>query len=141
MSQDDPRPRSALVATLLVAALLGIATPARAIEVGGGVDFGGVLGPAQHFAVTPHLALSWSMSNGFLWGVHEMVAILPPVGGSGLGFYEQTAAVIGYTGETTNFSVGPSLSVLDMSTCGSAYCGRVLGVAPGAHAQANWAKE
>ena len=124
--------------TLLISFFVSLPARAEAFEVSGGVGLGGLLaGTAPRFAVSPHLALSWTLSNGFLFGAHEMVNILLPLNGSAPGFYEQTSGVVGYAGETWNGSLGPSLSVFYMSACGPAYCGRVLGLAPGGHAQVN----
>ena len=77
------------------------------------------------------------LRSGFMFAAHEMVSILPPLHGEGVGVYEQTSAVIGYAGETWNLSLGPSFSAYFMPSCGATLCGRVVGVAPGGHAQAN----
>ena len=61
-----------------------------------------------------------------------------PVNKAGLGVYNKTSITIGYAWEDVNVSAGPSLSVYSMPTCGvTLLCGRVAGVAPGGHAQAD----
>ena len=130
------RPRTRAV--LIVLVLLGLPTPARAVEISTGVSLGGILaGRAPRLAVTPQGGIAWTTSGGFLLAVHEMISILPPINNDGIGVYEQTAVVVGYAAETRNFSVGPSLSIYSMPACGAKLCGRVVGLAPGAHAQVN----
>lgn len=71
-----------------------------------------------------------------LFMAHDLLSILTPVNKAGIGFYNKTSITIGYAWEKVNLSAGPSLSVYSMPACGvTLLCGRVVGVAPGGHAQ------
>jgi hypothetical protein len=130
------RPSTRTVLIFLV--LLGLPTPASALEISSGISLGGILaGRAPRLAVTPQGGIAWTTTSGFLFAVHEMISILPPLNNTGFGVYEQTAVVVGYAAETRNFSIGPSLSIYSMPACGATLCGRVVGLAPGGHAQVN----
>jgi hypothetical protein len=123
---------------LLVCTLLGVSTSARAFEINSGASVGMIRASVvPRLTVTPHAGISWSRSSGLMFASHEMISILPPIHQDGAGVYEQTSLVIGYAGETRNFSVGPSFSIYDMPACGTKLCGRVVGLAPGGHAQVN----
>ena len=66
---------------------------------------------------------------------HDSFSILPATNNDGAGIYNQTSVTLGYASENANFSVGPSLSIYSMPACGIDLCGRVVGLAPGGHAQ------
>ena len=85
--------------------------------------------------MSPHVGVSWRIGRNFLFAVHDLCSILPPMSHLGIGFYNKTSAAIGYTSGKANFSAGPSLSTYYMPACGPTLCGRVVGVAPGGHAQ------
>jgi hypothetical protein len=122
----------------LVLALLGVPRRADAAEVDGGVGVGGILaGTVPHLAVSPYGDVSWPRSSGFLIALHEMISVVVPSDKDGVGVYEQTSVAVGYAAEKRNFSVGPSLSIYSMPACGAMLCGRVVGLAPGGHAQVN----
>lgn len=116
--------------------LVVIPMPARAFELSGGVNLGVMLaGTIPRIAVTPNAGISWRTESGVLFAAHDHFSILPATSGAGAGVYNQTSAAVGYATKTANFSVGPSLSIYSMLTCGVTWCGRVVGVAPGGHAQ------
>jgi hypothetical protein len=84
------------------------------------------------------VALSWPKESGFLFAAHDLFSILAPINKAGLGAFNKTSITIGYAWEDVNISAGPSLSVYSMPACGvTLLCGRVAGVAPGGHAQAD----
>ena len=115
-----------------------VPTSARALELSGGVSVGGVLiGPDPRLAVTPHASILWGLANGFTFSVHDHLNILPAVDKLGIGVYNQTSATFGYAWTSGNLSVGPSLSIYAMPACADGWCGRVVGVGPGGHAQMN----
>jgi hypothetical protein len=137
---SGPRRRWATGSTRAAFVLILLGAPARAeaLELDGGVGVGAILaGRVPHVAVSPHGDVSWTRGSGFLFAVHEMISIVVSTGQSGVGVYEQTSVAVGYAAEKRNFSVGPSLSIYSMSACGAMLCGRVLGIAPGGHAQVN----
>lgn len=108
-----------------------------AFELSGGVSLGGVVaGTTPHFAVSPHVGVSWRMENGFLVAVHDMCSVMP-ASKLGVGVYNQTSVAVGYDAERTNFRIGFSLSGYSMPACGATLCGRVVGLSPGAHGQVN----
>ncbi|MFT3776206.1 MAG: hypothetical protein QM820_63490 [Minicystis sp.] len=73
-----------------------------------------------------------------MFTANDMCSILIPARGeAGPGVYNQTSAAIGYAWERQNFSMGPTLSFYSISACGTTLCGRVIGMAPGGHAQVN----
>jgi hypothetical protein len=57
--------------------------------------------------------------------------------GTGLGVYNHTTISIGYAWDNVELSAGPSLAIYSMASCGSFFCGRVAGLAPGANARAD----
>lgn len=119
-----------------VALLVAFARPAEAFELSGGVSLGGILvGTEPRFAVSPHIATSWHMRSGFLAAVDELCSILPGTNNLGVGVYNHISGSIGYVSEDREYSVGPSISFYSMPACGLTLCGRVAGVAPGAHVQ------
>jgi hypothetical protein len=67
----------------------------------------------------------------------DACSILPATRTLGVGVYNQTSAAIGYTSGKIDFSGGPSLSIYSTPACGATLCGRVVGLAPGGHAQMN----
>jgi hypothetical protein len=119
--------------------VLVVSIPAGAFELSGGVSLGGFqAGAVPRPAVTPHSGVSWRKESGFLFVVHDLFSILAPINKAGLGVYNKTAVDIGYAWKQVNVSAGPSLSIYSMPACGVTYlCGRVVGVAPGGHAQAD----
>jgi len=111
-------------------------TPAEALEVSFGVSVGGIqVGIDPTVAVSPFGGLLWRTESGFLLEAHNMFSILP---GSRVGFHDRTSATLGYTWQSGDLSLGPSLSFYSMLACGPVICRRVEGVAPGGHAQADW---
>lgn len=123
---------------LVLCSLLGVPAPAQALELSTGVSAGGFLaGTVPHIAVSPHVRLSLRKDSGLMFAAQGMLSVLLPNNGDGVGVYGQTTAVVGYAAETRDFSVGPSLSIYTMPACGAKLCGRVVGVAPGGHAQVN----
>lgn len=120
--------------------VLVVPMSAGAFEVSGGVSLGGFQagGILPRLAVTPHGGLSWSRESGFLFAVHDLFSILAPVNKAGLGVYNKTSVTLGYAWETVHVSAGPSFLVYSMPACGvTLLCGRIAGVAPGGHAQAD----
>lgn len=71
----------------------------------------------------------------WLFAVHDLCSILPASGAVDFGVYNETSIVLSYNSRTATFSAGPSLAIYSMTTCGRALCGRVVGIAPGGHAQ------
>jgi hypothetical protein len=124
---------------MFISACLFIATamPAEAFELNGGLSLGGFLVGTWRFAVSPHIGMSWRRESGLLFVVHDQCSILPSTNMLGVGVYNQTSAAIGYTSDKLNFSIGPSISAYSTPACGVRLCGRVVGLAPGGHAQAN----
>ena len=117
--------------------VLGMPIPAGAFELSGGVSLGVFqAGSVPRIAATPHAGISWRRESGFLFAAHDLFNILAPINKAGLGVYNKTSVDIGYASEKVNASAGPSLSIYSMPACGVTYlCGRVVGVAPGGHAQ------
>jgi hypothetical protein len=109
---------------------------AEAFELSGGVSVGGIqVGTEPRLAVSGFAGLHWRIEGSFLLKGHTMFSILP---GPRVGFYDRTAAALGYAWETVNVGLGPSLSVYSMPVCGVVICNHVVGVAPGGHAEAEW---
>ncbi len=126
-------------ATPLVLVLV-VPIPAAAFELSGGVSLGGfqVGSTLPRLAVTPHMGLSWGKESGFLFVAHDLFSILTPVNKAGLGVFNKASITIGYGWEEGQVSAGPSLSIYSVPACGvTLLCGRVVGVAPGGHAQAD----
>jgi hypothetical protein len=126
-------------AALVGAGLLTIvALPAEAFELRAGLSLGGiVVGTAPRFAVSPHAGMAWRKESGFMFAVHDICSILPTTKNVGIGVYNQTSAAIGFASDKVDFSMGPSISIYSMDACGVTLCGRVVGLAPGGHAQVN----
>lgn len=123
---------------LLWACALLASTPARAFEISGGVSMGGILaGTVPRLAVSPHAGISWRADNGFSIAAHEMLNLMPATNEHGVGVYNQTFAGVGYATKRFDFAVGPAFSIYSMLACHSTHCKRVVGLAPGGHAQAN----
>jgi hypothetical protein len=121
---------------LCACVLVVVPTPAEAFELSGGVSVGGIqVGTDPSLAVSPFVGLLWRTERGFLLEAHNMFSILP---GSRVGLHDRTSATLGYTWQTGNFSLGPSLSFYSMPACGPVMCRRVEGAAPGGHAQTDW---
>jgi hypothetical protein len=128
-----PRP---LFACLCACVLLVVPAPAQAVEISGGVSLGGILiGADPRLAVSPHADMSWRLESGVDFSVHDVFNVLPAVNKLGVGVYNQTSIAVGYAWDTANFSVGPSLSIYSIPACANAWCGRVVGLGPGGHAQ------
>lgn len=119
-------------------ALLGAPSPAAAFDLSGGVSLGGVVAGAKpRFAVTPHAGISWRLDNGVLFTAREALSLLPATNKHGVGIYNQISLGGGYATENTRVAIGPSLSIYSMPACNAGrLCGRVVGVAPGGHVQA-----
>jgi hypothetical protein len=119
-------------------ALVVVPTPTEAFELSSGVGLGGLhAGTVPRLAANVNGGISWRTASGFLFAVHDLFNVLPPIDKTGLGIYNQTSAAIGYASADSNFSAGPSFSVYSIPACGTALCGRVFGLAPGGHAQAS----
>lgn len=109
---------------------------AQALELSSGISVGGIqVGTEPKLAVSPFVGLLWHKKKSFRIEVHNMFSVVP---GVPVGFYDRTAINLGYTSETNIVSIGPSLSVYWMGVCGAVYCDRVMGIAPGGHAQTDW---
>jgi hypothetical protein len=119
--------------------VLGFMMPTRvgATEVSGGVSLGGFLaGRVPRLAVSPHVGASWRMKRELIFAVQDQCSVLPPSHEIGVGVYNQTSIAVGYASQNANFSAGPSFSIYSVPACSSSFlCGRVVGVAPGGHAQ------
>ncbi|HTE19598.1 MAG TPA: hypothetical protein VK689_14615 [Armatimonadota bacterium] len=125
-------------AALVLVLILIMPISAGAFELTGGVS-GGVLqaGAVPRVAVTPHAGISWRRDSGLLFAANDLFNILAPINKAGLGVYNKTSITVGYAWKDSNVRVGPSLSIYSMPACGATFlCGRVVGVAPGGHAQA-----
>ena len=123
-----------------VVLVLVMPRPAGAFELSGGVGLGGFQAGSilPRLAVTPHVDVSWRRESGFLFAAHDLFSILAPINKAGLGVFNKTSVTVGYAWDEGNVSVGPSLSIYSMPACGVTFvCGRVAGVAPGGHAQAD----
>ncbi|WP_434042448.1 MULTISPECIES: hypothetical protein [Sorangium] len=126
----------ALVLCGCACALVVDPSPAKAVELSGGVSVGGIqIGADPKLAVNPFAGLLWRREREFLLEVHHMFSILP---GERVGAYDRTAVALVYAWKTGKVSLGPSLSVYWMPVCGIAICTRVVGIAPGGHAQTDW---
>ena len=123
-----------------VVLVLVMPRPAGAFELSGGVSLGSFQAGSilPRLAVTPHVDVSWRRESGFLFAAHDLFSILAPINKAGLGVFNKTSVTVGYAWDEGNVSVGPSLSIYSMPACGVTFvCGRVAGVAPGGHAQAD----
>ncbi len=99
---------------------------------------GGILiGVDPRIAVTPHVSVQWRLGSGFALSAGDLLSILPAANSLGIGVYNQTAVGLGYAWEKTDFHLGPSLSIYSTPACTSDYCGRVVGLGLGGHAQGN----
>jgi hypothetical protein len=96
-----------------------------------------LVGTVPRLMVSPHAGISWRTEGGFLFALRGLIGILPPINGRGAGIDNQISVAIGYASEKINFSAGPSLSVYYMPVCDAALCGRVIGLSPGGHLQAD----
>ena len=109
---------------------------ASAAELSGGVSLGGFqVGTIPSFAISPHIGLSWRIKHDFVLAFHDLCSILPPLGDAEIGIFNKASMAIGYALEKATFSAGPAFSFYYVPACGLNLCGRVIGVAPGAHAQ------
>jgi hypothetical protein len=138
------RPRSERISDLprcviTLAVLLGLVVSpmsARAVELSGGISLGGVqAGVVPRLAVSPNLGILWRMNGGLTLALHDLLNILPPINNSGLGIYNHMSAAFGYAWENGYLDVGPSFSIYSMVACGTRFCGKVTGLAPGGQAQ------
>jgi hypothetical protein len=96
-----------------------------------------LVGAVPRFAVSPHGGLSWTMGSGLLFAVHDLCILVPATGKLGFGVYNEASFSVGYASKDVDISLGPSFSVYSMPACGPTLCGRVVGLAPGGHAQTN----
>jgi hypothetical protein len=113
-----------------------VPAPAKALDFSGGVSVGGIqIGPDPRLAVSPFAGLLWRRERNFLLEVHNMFSILP---GQRVGVHDRTALTLVYAWKTGKVGLGPSLSIYSMPVCGIVICSRVMGVAPGSHAQVDW---
>lgn len=122
----------------LWAALLILLPPvsANAFELSGGVSLGGFqAGTVPRLALSPHIGTSWHIKRDLVLTLHDLCSILPPIYDAEIGVFNKTSIAIGYASEKATFSVGPALSFYYIPACGLTLCGRVVGVAPGGHAQ------
>lgn len=109
---------------------------ADAFELSGGVSVGGIqIGADPLLAVSPFVGLLWRTEAGFFFEAHHMFSI---VLGPRPGFYDRTAANIGYAWKQGKVGLGPSLSVLSVPVCANRICDRIEGLAPGGHVQLDW---
>lgn len=133
--RTTPRRRIAWAALLVVVVTVPI--PAAAVEVAGGLSVGAFqAGTIPHLAITPHAGISWRKDNGLLFAVNDLLNILTPINKAGMGVYNKTSITIGYGWKNVDGTIGPSISIYSMPACGPTFlCGRVVGVAPGGHAQ------
>ena len=130
--------RRTQVARVVGLLLVTVPLPAQALELSTGIGVGGVLaGTVPHIGVSPQVRLLWRLDNGVIFTAQGMPSILVPSNQDGVGLYVHTAGTVGYAWEERDFSLGPSLSAYDIVACGVAVCGRVVGLAPGGHAQVN----
>ncbi|WP_437923971.1 hypothetical protein WMF37_33690 [Sorangium sp. So ce291] len=126
----------ALVLYGCTCALIVVPGSANAFEFSGGVGVGGIqIGADPKLAVSPFAGLLWRREKDFLLEVHNMFSILP---GQRVGAHHRTAVALVYAWKTGKVSLGPSISVYWLPVCGITICSRVVGVAPGVHAQADW---
>lgn len=126
----------ALVLSGCALALFVAPAPAKAVELSGGVTVGGIqVGAGPRLAVSPFVGLLWRQERDFLLEVHNMFSVVP---GARVGAYDRTAVALVYAWRTGKVSFGPSFSIYSMPVCGMTICNRVVGVAPGAHAQTDW---
>ena len=132
-------PRARIVGMAALAAFLVVPIPAGAVEVAGGLSMGVFqAGTIPRLAVTPHAGISWRKERGFLFAGHNLFNLLTPINKAGIGIYNKTSITLGYGWKNADGTAGPSLSIYSMPACGARFlCGRVVGVAPGAHAQIN----
>jgi hypothetical protein len=123
--------------SLLCAGALTLAPAlAEALELSSGVSVGGIqIGTEPKLAVSPFIGLRWRTQRGILLEAHDMLSF---VLGTHFGVYNRTAAALGFPWKTGSISFGPSLSVYSMPVCSVVICSRVVGVAPGGHAQTDW---
>ena len=138
--EEEPvKPRCLIIRVALLAlAIVAASRPVEALELSGGVSWGGILaGTVPRFAVSPHAGVSWRTESGFLFEARNLCSILLASNKDGVGIYDQTSATIGYASKKSSFSAGPSFSIYNMPACGATLCGRLAGLAPGGRAQAS----
>jgi hypothetical protein len=87
--------------------------------------------------VSPHAGIAWSIDGVLLVEIQDLLSILPPASKDSAGVYNQTSIALGYASKSVNFSAGPSLSIYSIPACGDVLCGRVAGLSPGGHIQAD----
>ncbi|WP_437947661.1 hypothetical protein WME98_44150 [Sorangium sp. So ce296] len=126
----------ALVLCGCACALVVAPESAKAFELSGGVSVGGIqIGTGPRLALSPFVGLLWRQEKELLLEVHNMFSVVP---GARVGACDRTAFTLVYAWRTGKVSLGPSLSIYSMPVCGATICNRVVGVAPGGHAQADW---
>ncbi|AUX24350.1 hypothetical protein SOCEGT47_048870 [Sorangium cellulosum] len=136
MGHGPKRQAKALVLCVCACALVVVPAPARAFELSGGVSVGGFqIGTGPRLALSPFGGLLWRREKDFQIELHNMFSVVP---GSRVGIYDRTAISLVYAWKTGKASLGPSVSIYAMPVCGPMSCNRVVGVAPGGHAQADW---
>lgn len=124
--------RNLLGAMLL--AMSVVTTPAEAVEVNGGFGVGALaIGSVPRLSLSPHVGLLLKSDSGCLLALSDTVQVLPTR--SGAGIVNQTVLGGGYGTENVTFTVGAAVAIYSMYLCESEYCGRVVGVAPGASAR------
>lgn len=108
------RANSLLLAARLIPLIVAAPHPARAIEVSGGVGVGAVVtSNLRRLAISPHVAVSWRMSDGFSIAIHERLNVTTSKK-SGAGLYNQLSGAIGYAWDQVSFSVGPAFSIYSL---------------------------
>ncbi|WP_437728256.1 hypothetical protein [Sorangium sp. So ce861] len=117
-------------------ALVAVPASAAGVELSGGVSVGGIqMGTGPRLALSPFVGLLWRQEKDLLLEVHNMFSVVP---GARVGACDRTAVTLVYAWSTGKVSLGPSLSIYSMPVCGATICNRVVGLAPGGHAQADW---
>ncbi|WP_437294988.1 hypothetical protein [Sorangium sp. So ce426] len=125
-------------AVVVVLPLLAAPARAGAPEISAGASIGWIeIGDDYRPSVGPQAAISWRFERDFVFTVHDLCTIHQGPQHGGLGVYNQTSLDVGVAWDEGNFSLGPSVALYDMPSCGAALCGRVAGVAIGGHAQVN----
>lgn len=111
---------------------------ANALEIRGGVGVGALmLGVEPNLAVSPHVGVSWGGDVGVRLALHNQLSLMPTTTDLGMGYYNQTSCFIGFSTPSLDVAVGPSLSIYSTPVCNDTACGRVVGLGPGAGAEAS----
>lgn len=132
------RARRRRLCLLCACVLVLVPAHAAAFDFSAGVGLGGILAGTQpHLAVSPHVGVSWPLGSVFRFAAHDMFSILAATNKDGVGVHNETSVALGVAWEKGSFNLGPSLSIFSMPACRHRLCGRVVGLAPGGHAQVN----